>query len=233
MASDEDRLSRAERLLGHTFADRTLVRAALTHPSAAAERGGPSYERLEFLGDSVLGFLVAEHLFRTLPDADEGELTARKVALVKGALLAEVAHRHGIAELIEYGKGERASSRGRATALENALEALVGAVYADAGLRAARRVVQRLFGDLLNAPDLVPEAHPKSLLAEWAQARSAEAPAYRVVATEGPPHARRFTVEAVLGDRVLGTGSGPSKQAAETAAAEAALRDLGARDSAR
>lgn len=230
---DEERLTRAERVLGHVFGDRSLLRTALTHPSAAAEGGGASYDRLEFLGDSVLGFLVADHLFKTLPHASEGELTARKVALINGAVLADIALRCGIGELVEYGKGERASTRGRATALENALEALIGAVYADAGLAPTRRVVRRLFGDLLDAADLVPSPHPKSLLAEWAQARAAGTPTYRVVATQGPDHARWFTVEAVVGGRVAGTGSGPSKRAAETAAAQAALEALSAEDEAR
>ncbi|MEN6369527.1 MAG: ribonuclease III [Thermotogota bacterium] len=223
-----DTCARAEELLGHTFRDRALLEAALTHPSLSAEDSkAQSYERLEFLGDSVLGLVVAEELFRRYPEEPEGVLTRRKIASVSGESLAAVGGDLGLAQLVRFGKGEaRSADRGRATALENVVEALIGAVYVDAGLEAAREVVLRLLGHEIELPDIATHNDPKSRLQEQTQAIGAGLPEYRVVRATGPAHAPDFTVEVRLGDQVVGTGSGSSKKQAEKAAAAAALERM-------
>ncbi|MHB1340247.1 MAG: ribonuclease III [Coriobacteriia bacterium] len=224
------RIASAEALLGHVFGDRSLVVTALTHPSRSAESDdADSYERLEFLGDSVLGLIVAEELFRRFPDAPEGILTRRKIAVVSGERLSAVAAEAGLEPLLMFGKGEsRAGVRGRASVLENALEALVGAVYLDAGLEAARGVVVRVLGHVLDLDDIAAEDDPKSSLQEITQARGAGLPLYAVTGSSGPAHSPSFTVEVRLGGRTLGTGTGRSKKEAEKAAAAAALEALAA-----
>ncbi len=179
MTAGQDTLFAAETAMGYSFADRSLLVIALTHPSHAMEHRGESYERLEFLGDSVLGFIVAEELFRTHPDAPEGDLTNRKAGVVTGETLAEVAGQLGLGELLLLGKGEaRSGRRGRASRLENAFEALIGAIYLDGGLDAAREVVLRLLGDIIDSDASVLQAGgAKSLLQStrrprWARCRS-------------------------------------------------------------
>lgn len=219
------RIGRAEAILGHVFSDRSLVESALTHPSYTAEvAGSESYERLEFLGDSVLGLVVAERLYRTYPDAAEGILTRRKIAAVSGDRLTVVAGELGLADLVSFGKGEaRSGDRGRASVLENVFEALIGAVYLDAGLDAARNVVLRLLSSVLDLEDIAAEDDPKSRLQEYTQARGAGLPRYKVTLSSGPAHAPEFVVEVWLGERLLGTGTGRSKKEAEKAAASVAL----------
>jgi len=229
----EERLNRAEELLGHRFADRSLLEAALTHPSAVPEfRGAVSNERLEFLGDSVLGFVVAEHLYRRLPDEPEGTLTRRKVAVVNGVLLASVADDLGLGALIAYGRGERESTRGRASALENALEAVIGAIYLDAGIEAAAEMIRRIFGSLLERADLLPPQDPKSALQQLTQSRELGHPTYAVVSSEGPVHAPTFTVAVSVAGELVATAQGHSKQAAEKEAAHRALLALSRPDDA-
>jgi len=229
----DERLSRAEEILGHRFTDRSLLDAALTHPSAVPEvRGAVSNERLEFLGDSVLGFVVAEHLYRQLPDEPEGTLTRRKVAVVNGVLLASVADDLGLGELIAYGRGERESTRGRASALENALEAVIGAIYLDAGVEAAAATVQRLFGALLERADLTLPQDPKSALQQLTQSRELGHPTYAVLSSVGPVHAPTFTVAVSVAGDLVATAQGHSKQAAEQEAAHRALLALSRPDDA-
>lgn len=231
MSDPDERLTRAEELLGHWFADRSLLEIALTHPSAVPEvRGAVSNERLEFLGDSVLGFVVAEHLYRRLPEALEGTLTRRKVAVVNGVLLSAVAHDLGLGDLIAYGRGERESARGRASALENALEALIGAVYLDAGLERTAAVIRRLFGTLLDRADMAPLQDPKSTLQQLTQSRELGHPTYAVIDSEGPVHAPTFTVAVSVAGELIATAEGHSKQAAEKAAAHRALAALSGSD---
>ncbi|MGB4592262.1 MAG: ribonuclease III [Coriobacteriia bacterium] len=224
------RIERAEAALGHVFGDRSLVESALTHPSYTAEvPGSPSYERLEFLGDSVLGLVVAERLYRAYPGAAEGILTRRKIAAVSGDRLALVAGELGLADLVSFGRGEaRSGDRGRASLLENVFEALIGAVYLDAGLDAARDVVSRLLSSVLDLEDIAAEDDPKSRLQEYTQARGAGLPEYRVAHSSGPPHAPEFKVEVLLGGRIMGAGTGRSKKEAEKAAASAALEAVDA-----
>ncbi|MDI6712989.1 MAG: ribonuclease III [Anaerosomatales bacterium] len=226
MSERSDILTRVEQAIGHRFADRSLLETALTHPSWAAEHeGARDYERLEFLGDAVLGMVVAERLFAAFPDTAEGELTKRKIAAVSGQRLARAVREHSIAEAILVGLGERDTGREKDSILENVAEALIGAAYLDGGLEAARAVVERLLGDLASL-DEAPPPDPKSALQELTQARGLGLPAYRLVETSGPPHARRFVVEVSVAGEPVSRGSGRSKRAAEKVAAQRALDAL-------
>lgn len=222
-----DRLGRAEAIVGHTFADRTLLEAALTHPSYAAEHpGAATYDRLEFLGDAVLGFLVSNELFRSLPGAPEGELTVRKHHVVSGVSLAEAAVELGVSDLLLLGKGaDAARERERASVLENSIEALIGALYLDGGLDAASRFALRLLARRIDRP-AVPTIDPKSALQQRTQAKMGVLPEYRIAAISGPPHERVFRAVVMVCGEDIGAGEGPSKQAAEKAAAAAALAAL-------
>lgn len=223
----ERRLAIAERAVGHSFADRGLLLSALTHPSAADDRGVDAYyERLEFLGDSVLGMVIAEELYTRFPDMNEGGMTRIKVSVVAGTVLAEVAEELGLAEAIILGESERGTGRrGLASALENTFEALVAALYIDAGLSAAKRWVLEVLGPRISTDAADTPENPKSRLQELVQARGAS-PVYRVTCQEGPPHDRVFTSEVTVGGEVLGAGIGRSKKESEAAAAAAALQRL-------
>ena len=223
------RVAEAERVCGHHFENQELIVSALTHPSAA--EGLPvsaSYERLEFLGDSILGAIVATDLFERFPDMDEGALTQAKISLVSGKMLASVAERLGVAELIVMGESEKGTgARGMHSALENVYEAIVGALYLDAGYTATHDFVQRTLG-----PEVSPELarkpiSPKSRLQEVTQRDMRCGPEYKLVAEEGPAHDPTFTSVAMVEGRRIGRGSGPSKKASESAAAIDALVRLG------
>lgn len=221
---DEARLEDAERLLGHAFADRSLLRTALTHPSYAAEHADvDTYDRLEFLGDAVLGFVVSDHVYREFPEESEGKLTRRKHFVVSGDALAEAAEALGLPAYVMLGTGANAAGeRQRASILENTVEALIGALYLDGDLEVARAFVLRVLGPRLGA-DHVPQVDPKSALQQWTQSRSGSLPEYRIAEVVGPVHARTFTAEVLVDGAALGRGSGPSKQAAEKVAAALAL----------
>jgi ribonuclease III len=226
-ADAEARMRRAEAVLGVTFSDRDLLRTALTHPSYSFEAGSrEQYERLEFLGDAVLGFIVTDHLYRTFPDAPEGRMAKLRSAIVSGRQLASIASELGLGEAVLVGHGAEVTGARRLTSLlADAFEALIGAVYLDRGLDVVREFVMGVL-----VPRVLPEAlsgafaDTKSELQERTMAHGGPTPVYRIVAEEGPPHERVFTAEVSLGDRVLGTGRGPSKREAEkTAAAEALI----------
>ena len=223
------RVAEAERVCGHHFENQELIVSALTHPSAA--EGMPvsaSYERLEFLGDSILGAIVATDLFERFPDMDEGALTQAKISLVSGKMLSSVAQRLGVAELIVMGESEKGTgARGMHSALENVYEAIVGALYLDAGYTATHEFVLRTLG-----PEVSPELarkpiSPKSRLQEVTQREMRCGPEYKLVAEEGPAHDPTFTSVAMVDGRRIGRGSGPSKKASESAAAIDALVRLG------
>jgi len=220
-----------ERRLGHRFRDRDLLETALTHRSFAHERGGGEhYERLEFLGDAVLGLVAAERLYRLHPDDPEGELSKRKAFLVSREVLAGRARELGLGEALRLGVGEeRTGGREKTSLLADAMEALIGAVYLDGGLAAAREVVEALL-----AAGAARQAHgardPKTRLQEVAQGRGWGLPVYRVLDATGPDHAKRFRVECRLRGEAVGTGEGRSKKAAEQAAAAAALETLARAD---
>jgi len=213
---------------GLTFADPCLLELALTHPSYARESGGADYERLEFLGDSVLGLVVAERLFRLHGDAAEGDLTRMKVAAVRGRALAAAAAEMELGAALAMGRGaDRSGDRERASVLEAAFEALVGAIYLDQGLESARAFAVGHLGDLLGADALETAGDdPKTLLQQATQAAGRGLPVYRITAQSGPDHDRRFTAEVEVADDVAGTGDGLSKQAAEKDAARDALERL-------
>jgi ribonuclease-3 len=223
--------SRLEAALQLSFRDRELLRLALTHSSFVnehPEEGGGSNERLEFLGDAVLDFVVAEELYQRFPERTEGELTALRAALVSGQALAPIGLALELGDYLSLGQGEEASGgRTRASTLAAALEALVGAVLLDLGYPAARGLILRLLKEGLEdlARAGVPK-DPKSLLQELVQGQGKPPPVYQTVDEQGPDHAKQFVVEALVEGQVVGRGSGPRKVEAERAAALAALDSL-------
>ncbi|HEY3318278.1 MAG TPA: ribonuclease III [Coriobacteriia bacterium] len=225
----EERIDRAEEILGVTFADRGLLQRALTHPSYSFESGSKEqYERLEFLGDSVLGFLMTEHIYGRFPEFDEGRMAKLRAALVSGRTLAAIARDLGLGEALLVGHGADAGgARKLKSVLADAFEATLGALYLDAGIDAARGFVMRVFADRL-APEALATAvlDAKSELQERSMAEAGLTPVYRIVAEAGPPHDRTFTAEVLVGDRLLGQGSGATKKDAEKAAATEALDAL-------
>jgi len=228
-----EQLDELERRLGVRFRRRRLLAQALIHRSYRAG-GEPtdSNERLEFLGDAVLGQLVAEHLYRDFPRWTEGELTKLKAAVVSEVTLSEAARRIGLGDFLVMAKGEEQSGgRERASLLSDALEAIIGATYLDRGLRAARTLVVRLLREAITALEQDEQRRDfKTLLQELTQGRHKQPPAYRVVAEEGPDHDKTFVVEARLGRHLLGQGVGKSKKEAEQRAAQEALEDLKRRE---
>jgi ribonuclease-3 len=214
--------------LGYTFRDTNLLETALTHRSRAHEddRAAPHYERLEFLGDSLLGFLVSDRLYRDDPAAPEGTLTRRRQGIVRASALAAVAAQLGLGAAIRLGKGEQATGgRDKPSLLADAFEAVLGAIYVDGGLRPARTFVTRHLGATIRVHrhESLPTDDFKTRLQEAIQARLQRTPRYRIVSTTGPAHALEFRVEVLLDRRVLGRGSGPSRKRAEQEAARRAL----------
>lgn len=225
--NDESRMSLAETILGRTFKDRELLRLALTHPSAV-ENGAVEgfYERLEFLGDSVLGFIISEEAFRRFPRMREGGMTRIKVSLVAGSVLSGVARQLGLADALIVGESERGTGgRGLTSALENTYEALAAAIYLDAGIDAAREWVLATLGPLITEDTAATPENPKSLLQEIIQARG-QSPVYETLSADGPPHDRTFSVAVEVEGKRLGTGIGRTKREAEALAAAMALAVL-------
>jgi ribonuclease III len=226
-AADLDFL--AERL-GHRFREPGLLREALTHVSAAGGRAGRprGYERLEFLGDRVLGLVVADMLWRRFPDEAEGPLTRRLTHLVRRETLIEVAREVGLGPHIAAAGGEDvAAGRAGGSLLADVCEAVIAALYLDGGLPVAEAFV-RCFWDARVAAAAEPPRDPKTSLQEWAQARGRPLPVYTMERVEGPPHRRRFTVSVVVEGAEPSTGSGTSRRAAEVDAAAALLARLAA-----
>ena len=227
---DDARLALAEKILGRPFIDRELLRRALTHPSAVdiTESDG-FYERLEFLGDSVLGFIIAEETYRRFPKMREGGMTRIKVSLVAGSVLSEVARDLGLADAIIVGDSERGTGgRGLTSALENAYEALTAALYLEGGMETAREWVLRTLGPLITEDVASTPENPKSELQEIVQANGLS-PAYTTLAEDGPPHDRTFSVQVEVDSKVLGKGTGRTKREAEAVAAAAAIKRLNRR----
>ena len=197
---------------------------ALTHPSFANEWAAEDNQRLELLGDAVLGFIVTEALLSAHPDADEGELTRMRSALVNSHALAAWARSIGLGESLAMGRGARAATeKDQTNVLADAVEALIAAVYLAKGLEGARALVTEVTRALGAETQKLKSLDPKSELQERVQAAGAEAPRYRVVASSGPPHDPVFEVEVRVGETVVARGEGRSKRLAERAAAEAAL----------
>ena len=198
--------------------------SAITHPSAI--EGKPvkySYERLEFLGDSILGALVAEAAFHAYPDLDEGGLTRIKVSLVSGASLSRIAENLGFADFIIFGQSEQGTGRrGLNSALENVYEAVVAALYLDGGLEPARTFVKRTLITQMSASMATEPENPKSALQEKLQEEGIT-PTYKLVETQGPPHDRTFITQVYAGLQALASGVGRTKKESESQAAASAL----------
>lgn len=210
--------------LGCTIADPGLLARALTHRSA----GPDNNERLEYLGDAVLSFVVAEILFQQFPDASEGELSRYRASLVSGEALAALAAGIGLGDRLRLGDGElKSGGHRRATILADGLEAVFGAIYLDRGLDAARGVAGRLFRQLLTSlPEASELKDPKTRLQEWLQGRGFALPAYTVLEVSGEPHDQRFRVRCDIAELAIAAeADGSSRRRAEQEAAERILDD--------
>ncbi|QFU16612.1 ribonuclease III [Microvirga thermotolerans] len=213
---------RLQETLGYRFERPELLAEALTHVSAPGA-GGQSYQRLEFLGDRVLGLIVAEMLYREFPRSPEGELSRRLAELVRRESCAEVAMAWDVGPYLKLGAGEAQSGERRnLTILADVCEAIIGAVFLDGGYAAARALVEASFKDLLHAPRR-PLRDPKSALQEWAQGKGLPPPTYAVVEQTGPDHAPKFRVSVKVKGHDSDFGLGSSKRAAEQEAARSLL----------
>jgi len=225
---DEER-AEVESRLGYRFHDAGLLEQALTHVSFSNEEGGeriPHYDRLEFLGDAVVGLVLAEREFRAAPDAGSGELSLRRARRARLSSLADAGERLGLGGLVRLSSGERTQGGSRRRRLlADLFEAVAGAIYLEGGLAAARAFIERTVAEA--APEIEPSAgDPKSRLQELLQGQGKPTPVYRVVETSGPPHEPVFLVEVDTGVGAPVQGVGGSKREAEQAAAHAALRLL-------
>jgi ribonuclease-3 len=214
-----------EQRIGYHFSDPSQLEIALTHISAlrGARNRSNSYQRLEFLGDHVLGLVISDMLYRAFPKADEGELSRRLADLVRKETCTEIARSIDLGAAIRVGSSEsNAGARSRPAILADVCEAVIGAVYLDGGYKAAEQLVERLWEVRLRAT-APPLRDPKTVLQEWAQARGLPTPAYREVARSGPDHNPEFRVAVQLPAFAPAEGLGRSKRAAEQAAAAAML----------
>ena len=218
-----------EQSIGHTFRDPSLLTLALTHPSTAKSHQGSAVnnQRLEFLGDAVLGLLVAELLYARYPTEAEGDLSKRLVALVNGAQLAVVAQELGLGEhLILSASEDDAGGRALASNLEDACEALLGALFLDGGIDAVRPLFERYWKPLAEQSALPPK-DAKTALQEWAQGRGLPLPEYALIAETGPAHAPQFLVEVRVRGREPMRAEARTKRLAERMAAEMLLKEIG------
>ena len=241
MGKSDDALLKVQHNLQYTFRDPELLKLALTHPSYAHEHpaeGGEEHhnQRLEFLGDAVLDFLVAAWLYETYPDFPEGPLTRLRATLVRTTTLAALARELNLGAALRLGRGEEESGgRDRAANLCDALEAMAGALYLDGGKDVVwSRLAPWFSGKATAILDAEAYVDAKSRFQEWAQAELGQTPGYQIVDEAGPDHAKIFTAQVLIGDEVAGQGTGASKRVAEQAAARVALvtyidRAIGAR----
>lgn len=213
--------------LGYHFRQPELLDHALTHPSLQPGNGGRGpYERLEFLGDRVLGLVVAEMLYHQFPAENEGALARRHAALVRREALARIAGEIGLGAALSLSRSEEdTGGRQNLGTLADACEAVLGAIYADGGLAPAAALIRRLWTKLMDEM-IAPPKDAKTALQEWAQARALGLPVYRMLAVDGPPHNPDFLIAVEIGDHAAGSGRGPSKRAAEQAAAASLLELL-------
>lgn len=229
----KETLETIERSLGITFTDKGILLEALTHTSYTNETAdaGRDNERLEFLGDAVLGLIIADHLFRTFPEKPEGELAKMKSVLVSDKTLADIAASLSLGSYLRLGVGEeRTGGRERLATLENTLEAIIGALYCDSGFPSAEAFVLRIFKekfDALGGIGLTIDF--KTALQERVQQSDKVTPVYAVTDTTGPEHRKQFTVEVSVQGTVYGHGTGSNKKNAEQEAAKDALTHLPAR----
>ena len=217
-----------EERLGHAFQDRKLLETALTHPSFGGDHHVPHYQRLEFLGDAVLELAVSRYLYFELPEVDEGKLTRIRAALVREESLNRAARRIGLGAFIRLSVGEeRSGGREKPSILSDVMEAVLAAVYLDAGFDEAVRIIGMVLGEELRPEVLKDHLDAKSRLQELMQ-RDGRMPSYDYLSMEGPPHAPVFAYRVMDGEQELGRGSGTSKQNAQQAAARDALKRMGA-----
>ena len=222
-------INELEKAIGYQFRNITLLQNALSHSSYANERWHDSLksnERLEFLGDSVLGMVVAEHLYRTFPDRPEGELTRMRADMVCERTLAKVANGLELGKHLLLGKGEeQGGGRGRESILADAVESVIAACYLDGGMDAAVQFIQKFI--LVNVPvTRLHNADYKTALQELVQQKKNQLLSYNLVGESGPDHDKQFQVELTLNGEVVGVGSGSSKKRAEQAAAHDAMEKL-------
>ena len=221
------KLKLAEQIIGYHFNNERYILSAITHPSAAEGKSVRfSYERLEFLGDAILGAIVVSTAFNRYPDLDEGGLTRIKVALVSGSSLADVAQKLGFEDVIVFGSSETGTgTRGLHSALENVYEAVVAALYLDGGAEAATAFVTETLIPRMNIDMAKEPENPKSALQEKLQ-EDGITPTYKLVETQGPPHDRTFVSQVYAGDHALALGTGRTKKEAESQAAKSTLARL-------
>lgn len=222
-----ERMKSLQEKLGYSFQDISLLEHALTHSSYANESRGryTSNERLEFLGDSVLGMVVADHLYRTCPDMPEGELTRTRAALVCEESLVEVAHELDLGSYLRLGRGEElCGGRNRPSIQADAVEAVLAAVYLDGGIGSARKIIHRYV--LSRSQQAGAPRDYKTALQELVQRTPGIAIEYKLVGETGPDHCRVFVTQVCVGGEMVGEGRGHSKKAAEQMAAKAAIEKL-------
>jgi len=222
-----------EKQLGYKFGDRTLLEMALMHRSYRYETSDVTADnqRLEFLGDAVLGFVTAAHLYRVQQEGDEGVLTELRSRVTSGKALAGIALKIRLGDFMKLGKGEdKAGGRKRETVLADGFEAVLGAAYLDGGVKAVEKILAKLLVPLMGE-SLVETwlDNPKGELQALSQRMYGHGPEYRCVAEEGPAHQKSFKIEVLVGGALLGHGQGNSKRIAETEAAAAAVRKLSAK----
>ena len=219
-----------EKKIAYRFLRKRILGIALTHRSFRFENIGVSYdnERLEFLGDAILGFLAAAHLYNIYPDHDEGTLTALRSRFTSGKALAECAREIDLGKYLSMGQGEdQSGGRSRQSNLANAFEALIGAAYLDGGMRATKKIFDSLISPYIHASEIDIQAeNPKGRLQELTQSLWKKSPSYRVILSEGPPHNTNFTVEVKIDDGSSATAIGTSKKEAESRAALQLLKDI-------
>ena len=219
-----------EKTIGYSFKKRKLLEMALVHRSYRFENDNVinDNQRLEFLGDAVLGFITAFYFYKKFPDREEGGLTTLRSQLTSGKALAKLAADIHLGEYIKMGKGEKkAGGERRSSNLEDAIESLIGSVYLDGGLKAVQKIFKKIFIPLSNSlSDDMWADNPKGKLQEYSQKRWRGSPQYMIIHKHGPAHAIIFTVEARLNNGVKGTGSGANKREAEVQAAINVLKRL-------
>lgn len=233
MSSGSANLAPLQETIGYSFADHSLLQRAVTHPSHSKTGSNENAhnQRLEFLGDAVLGLILAEDLYQQLPDEREGVLTRHRSVLVRGKQLSDLAREINLGQYLLVGEAEdQAGVRELPSLLEDAMEALVGAVYLDGGLPAARRVIRNVYGDLRRRlQSQLDGMNPKGTLQERLQPiMGNNAIEYRLASEQGPDHNKQFRVEVWIDKECRGSGTGPSKKRAEEAAARQALQKLDA-----
>jgi ribonuclease-3 len=209
--------------LGYSFKDPALLEMALTHPSAVSSRKASSFERLEFLGDRVLGLVIAELLYQYYPNEKEGDLAKRLSALVCGDACHTIAKQLDLINHVKAGAGDLAA---KSAILADAMEALIGAIYMDSGLDAIKQIIKRFWMPLLEQ-SIMPPKDPKTTLQEWAQGKGKPIPNYTLIEHKGPDHSPVFTIEVFIKGIDKGIGVGSSKRQAEQAAAKSILEKIG------